>query len=390
MSLTELGFNRPSYEDILTAQEDRAKELFGETIDTSELTALGKYIRINAKDIDTLYQTLEGVYYARFPNTASGTSLDRLCPFAGITRNAATFARHSIVINGTAGGTVEAGFEVANEGMKVIFHTVNDYTIGSDGKVIAYVECNEAGTVGNLTLGSITTIVNPSADVTSITHRGVQTLGKERENDTDLRKRFSSAIFGIGSNSVESIKGAIMRVASVEDCSIIENATSSKVGRCNPYSFECVVKFDDSDTAKQLIAKAILEKKPIGIGTSGTSLVAVKDSARNRHSIHFTPATTRYIAIKYQIITDDTFEANGLEQIAEKLTNYINSLKIGETLYANKLYHYIYSVTGVVKIISLGIAFLEDIPHYSLGDVTLENNQIARTQASYIFGSNKG
>ena len=55
MSLTEHGFERPSYNEILEAQINRAKTLFGETIDTGELTALGKYIRINVADIDNLY-----------------------------------------------------------------------------------------------------------------------------------------------------------------------------------------------------------------------------------------------------------------------------------------------------------------------------------------------
>ena len=126
MALTELGFERPTYDEILENQINRAKTLFGDTIDTSELTALGKYIRINVADIDTLYQTLEGVYYARFPNTASGVSLDRLCPFAGITRNAATYARHKVTLTGTAGATIEAGFEVSNENQSAVFHLIDD------------------------------------------------------------------------------------------------------------------------------------------------------------------------------------------------------------------------------------------------------------------------
>ena len=77
--LTETGFYRPTYEELLEAQEMRAKELFGNDIDTSDLSVLGKYIRINVTDIDELYQTLEGVYNARFPNTSSGVSLERLC-----------------------------------------------------------------------------------------------------------------------------------------------------------------------------------------------------------------------------------------------------------------------------------------------------------------------
>ena len=41
MGLTELGFERPTYDDLLEAQIARAKELFGEDIDTNETTPLG-------------------------------------------------------------------------------------------------------------------------------------------------------------------------------------------------------------------------------------------------------------------------------------------------------------------------------------------------------------
>ena len=47
MVLTEKGFQRPTFNDLLTAQENRAKLLFGEDIDTSSQSILGKFIRLN-------------------------------------------------------------------------------------------------------------------------------------------------------------------------------------------------------------------------------------------------------------------------------------------------------------------------------------------------------
>lgn len=96
--LSNIGFKRPTYAEILDAQIARAKTLFGDDIETSELTILGKYIRLNVYDIAKLYEELENVYYARFPMTATGESLDRLCVFAGITRNPATASQHILKI----------------------------------------------------------------------------------------------------------------------------------------------------------------------------------------------------------------------------------------------------------------------------------------------------
>ena len=102
MPLTELGFERPTYDELLQKQIERAKLLFGDDIDTGETTPFGKYIRINVADFADLYELAEKVYYARFPNAATGVSLDRLCPFVGISRNPATYARHKIRFHGTA------------------------------------------------------------------------------------------------------------------------------------------------------------------------------------------------------------------------------------------------------------------------------------------------
>lgn len=95
MVLTDTGFKRPTFADLLPGQINRAKQLWGEDIDTSEQSALGKYIRINVHDLAECYELLEDIYYARFPGSARGQSLDRLCTFAGVVRDPATAARLS-------------------------------------------------------------------------------------------------------------------------------------------------------------------------------------------------------------------------------------------------------------------------------------------------------
>ena len=104
MPLTSKGFERLTYDDIVNKKIQKAKELFGEDIDTSELTPLGKFIRINAFDLAEAEEEAEYIYYSIFPNTASGVSLDRLCTFVGISRNPATSAIYNVKINGTRFG----------------------------------------------------------------------------------------------------------------------------------------------------------------------------------------------------------------------------------------------------------------------------------------------
>lgn len=381
MALTELGFERPTYDEILEQQINRAKVLFGDTIDTSELTALGKYIRINVADLDTLYQNLEGVYYARFPNTASGVSLDRLCPFAGITRNAATYARHQVTLTGTAGATIEAGFEVSNENQSVVFHLIDDYVIGEDGTVTAFVDCNETGTVGNIISTSINTIVNPSADVESVTGVTLTLAGEERESDTALRVRFNKAIAGTGSGTAEAIKGAIMRVNGVDGCTVVENSTGSTVNGIPPYSFECFVLSDETNATDQLIGRAIFNKKPIGITAYGSVSVDVEDESGNTHTVAFERTTRKDIYIKISLTKNNYFEDGGEDKIKSNLINYLSSFANGDDVYLSALYSCI-NITGVVNVSSLTLSI--DGTTYSATNVMCSDSEVARTAADKI------
>ena len=56
--ITALGFERPTYDDLLQAQISRCKKQFGEDIDTSEIYVLGKNIRKIGYDLAQAYEYL--------------------------------------------------------------------------------------------------------------------------------------------------------------------------------------------------------------------------------------------------------------------------------------------------------------------------------------------
>lgn len=380
MGLTELGFERPTYDDLLEAQITRAKELFGEDIDTSDATPLGKYIRLNCTDLADCYEVLENVYYARFPNTARGVSLDRLCPFAGISRNPATYATHNVVFTGEAGEQVPAGFEVSTVNGDVVFHTYDALVIGSDGTVAAVVECEQAGTIGNVQVGKIDTIVYPDSNVESVTHVSVKNYGEEIESDTALRARFNQAIAGAGSSTRAAIKGAISRVPLVDGVEVVENATDSEVNGIPAHSFECYVLAPD--TQDSLVAQAIFDKKPLGIKSHGDVEVEVIDEGGATHIVKFSRTAQVDVYVKISILTSNFFETDGIDQIKTNIAAYINALKNGEEVYLNSLYSYIYKASGVVNVPSLTMS--TDGASYSTSDLTIEANQVARISTDNI------
>lgn len=380
MGLTELGFERPNYDDILEAQIDRAKELFGEDIDTNESTPLGKYIRLNCTDIAECYEILEKIYYARFPHTATGLSLDRLCPFAGISRNQATYAQHNVIFKGTAGEYVPAGFEVSANDGSTVFHTYDALLIGEDGTVAGIVECEDAGTIGNVATGKIDTIVNPDVNVESVEHVGIAIYGEETEKDVELRQRFDKSISGAGSGTKSAIEGAVSRVALVDGVIVVENDTDGTVNGIPPHSFETFVLAPESQDS--LIAEAIFFKKPLGIKSHGEVEVEVTDAGGASHIARFTRTKQVDVYVKATVTVTNLFELDGVEQIKDNIANYINNLKNGNDVYLSSLYSYIYQAAGIENVPSLELS--TDGATYSTDNISITSDSVARIDTANI------
>lgn len=350
-ALIDKGFIRPTYDDLLRGQIESAKTLFGADIDTGELTPLGKFMRLNVIDMAKAYEAIELAYYSRFPNTAIGQSLDRLLPFAGISRNPATAARHIVTMTGTPNFVVEAGFLVSTQS-GVTFYLFDEAIINDDGVADAVFECTKRGQIGNVELGEITDIVNPSADVLEISHKSVDFFGEKAESDHAVRKRFMSTISGSGSATYDAIVGAIMRIRGVRGVLIDENDTDDTNANGVPRrSFETFVLAPKE--LIQNIADTIFSKKPLGIKTHGENEVAVADKGGFSHTIKFSWTTEIFLQFKIKVRVNSLFESDGEQQIKDNITQYLSYIVNGQTVVLTSLYGYIYSVTGVAYVVEL-------------------------------------
>jgi len=355
MGLTDKGYQRRTYADILSEKERRAKELLGEDIDTSDQSVLGKYLRVNAYDQAIAEEEIEQVYYSRFPNTASGQSLDRLMVFAGISRNPASAAEYRVRFTGKAGYVISAGFLVATD-TELTYWTIQDYTIGSDGTCLAEVCCSDTGTVGNLaSAAAISRIVNPDANVDAVAGVEIINAGIDEESDTELRKRFAAAVSGAGSGNTNAIRAALLRIPGVQFAAVIENETDGEDGSGRPpHSFECYVQ--GGEGKRQEIAQAIFDKRPVGIQTWGNESVTITDLSGNARVVRYTYAPEITVSVYIQIRTNASFPDDGKDQISTAVSNYINNLGIGNSLVLSTLYGYIYSVPGVTEVTTLKLS----------------------------------
>ena len=352
--LDDLGFHRPTYAELLAEQETRARQLFGDDIETGEATALGKYIRLNTYDYARLYELAEKIYYARFPNFATGVQLDRLTPFANISRNPATVARHIVEFYGIAGKTVEQGSLVAT-GDGVTFYTLEDVTMQDEGLGLGTarvtVECTEFGTVGNVAVGEIDRMGNPNGYVREVRHIALKLLAKDAETDKALRERFHDVVKGTGSGTWEALYGALERITNVDGVVIIENDTAETVGTMPPHSFQCYVVAPN--TLDKQIGQTIFDKKPIGIKPLGEVEVTVLDSAGSAHIMRFSRAIEKQISLQATIKKTTSYPEDGTEQIKNNIANLINGLSNGDDVILSRLYSAIHAVDGVAEVANL-------------------------------------
>lgn len=353
--ITETGFVRALYSELLDEQIRLAQEYFGDDIDTSDQSALGKFLRIQAYQQNLLWELAEYNYNSIFPNTAFGTALDRLCVFVGIKRNAAVSARYIVKISGSAGATVPQGFLFATD-TGLPFATLQNEVIGDDGTVDAFVDCLQSGVIGNITASEIKIVTKPTANVKEVIGLSQEYKGSEAESDDELRKRFYAALEGSGSCNAAAIRAALLRIPTVISAGIIVNESDSTdvYGR-PPRSFECYVQ--GGKEYRQEIAMSIFDKMPIGIKTCGVEEQEIKDEGGYPHVIKFSFTEDIPVYVRMQINTDATFEGDkGNREIKTNIANYIEKLGVGKSAIFSALYGEIHSVTGVTEVVTLQVS----------------------------------
>lgn len=355
MPLTAKGFERLTYNDIVNKKIQKAKELFGEDIDISELTPLGKFIRINAFDLAEAEEEAEYIYYSIFPNSATGVSLDRLCAFVGITRNPATAAEHKVKVTGTSGYVVPIGFLVGTVS-GINFYNIEDTEIGETGECEILVCCTQTGTAGNIMSESIVQIVNPTIGITGIKGVEVVTEGYKDETDYELRKRFGQAREGAGACTEAAIRAALMRIPTVTSAGVIVNDTTETDSKGRPpFSFECFI--NGGENYHSEIAETIYNKKPIGIKTFGSIAETVIDEGGYEHIINFSHTTKINVAVSIKIRVDSTYEGStGKTEITDNIVTYIDNLGVGESVILSSLYGKIHAVSGVDEVTELKLS----------------------------------
>lgn len=370
--LSEKGFRRPNYTELLNATEYKARELFGDGINLTIRSPLGILLRILAWIWSILFSVLEDVYNSRYADTAIGNSLINLGSNIGMELLTANKATGYITVTGTPGTKIPAGYLVSTaSGLQYVVSA--PVVIGPDGGVPATIQAVEFGVEYNTDAKTVNVIANPSSvpGVTSITNRSPVTGGRWRETDAEFRERYYKSVDYAGGANADAIRAALLNdVEGVTAAQVYENDKDvvDEYYNLPPHSIEAVV-YGGLD---ENIARSLYAKKAGGIQTVGNVEVNVVSVSEQIQTICFSRPESKLIYIKITgLRTGANFEGN--DSIVQKLISHIGNarysgLGVGADVVYMQIPGIVASVPGVIDFdLEIGI----DEKNYSKSNIPI-------------------
>lgn len=390
MPLTAQGYQRKTYDEFLAEKEELARKLFGENINLSPTGPLGKFIQMLSYSDAEAEEYGEHIYYSRFPDTATGVSLDLAVKFGSMTRLEAIAATGTVKLDVDPGTTIDAGISISTQGDIEYLTTMAVKDEDNDGIVIAPIQAVVPGAAGNVPAGTITRINTPVVGLNAATNEQPTTGGRDRETDKELRDRYADNGADGQSSTVSGIRKTILEeVLEVDSCIVMVNSTAQtdSAGR-PPHSFEAIVYGGDRND----IAAAILKAQAAGIQAYGQENVEVVDDSGQTQKIGFTYAEVLNIYVQADVTTDAAYPSNGDYLVRDEIIKYIGGTNELGTTYTglgmgiSLIYNQV--VTAVLRnvpgVIDVQVQLSIDGETFSDKNISILQNQVANTSFDKI------
>lgn len=326
--LSDSGFIRKPYTQIIADKEERARSFFGENVDLSDRSPLGLFIQADSWEESKLWDELEKVYYSAYIDDADGKQLDGLVKYIGLRRKPAQRATGIIEIRGKSGKEINSGMKVMTES-SVVFQTTEAVTLDGDGFGKVKIEASEPGRTGNVTAGKINRVFIHVDGVSNVSNPSGTSGGLEIESDGDLRARYYRSLFRKGKATREAVEAALLAIANIKDAYVRENTAMTAIDGIPPKSIAPYVYGGDEKS----IAEAIMDTKSAGIQSYGEIVVEIADSRNYMHKIGYTIATCIEVYVKAELVRNSMFKPGHEQTIRTEIIKYIGGLDEDGTEY---------------------------------------------------------
>lgn len=133
--LTPQGFIQKRLPEILQDKRTKTIQLFqdmvepGDIVDVGESSLLGRLIAIDAETDSIIWETMQDVYSALDPNSATGASLDNVVAYGAITRQKASPSVASMLMYGNSGVVIPQGSSMRSVTTNTEYQTTAQITL---------------------------------------------------------------------------------------------------------------------------------------------------------------------------------------------------------------------------------------------------------------------
>ncbi|MEX5737779.1 baseplate J/gp47 family protein [Bacillus subtilis] len=385
--LDETGFQRQTYSELVDSIEDRAREQFGEDVNTSSKTPLGIIIRIFAWFLAGLWDIAERVYNSGFVSKSEGVQLDRLGSNSGITREPAAESVVTLSFTGEPGIVIEEQTQFTTES-GIYFELIEDVVIEANGTGSGTAVSLSKGVINNVAANTITVQAEPSEGVYSVTNPEPSAGGADEETDSEFRARIKKSVEGSSASTNGGIISALLNVSGVRSANIVANNTMQTDTDGNPpKSIHAYVLGGTKDD----VAQALFDSVAAGIETVGEQVVTITDASGLDHAVKFDFAREVKIYLQLDLKTNASFPIDGVSQIKNNLVykiggidangSYYTGSQMGDDVILSQLFNAVYQVDGVSDVtIRMG----KDATNLSQSNIEIEPKEVAQVHFDEI------
>jgi uncharacterized phage protein gp47/JayE len=390
--VTPTGFIKKPFAVIVDEIVEAYRDELGRSIDLSDESPDGQIIGINAIQIASLWDALEASYYAKYPHTATGISLDNACLATNSKRETALKSVTTLTLTGAVNTIIPIGtLAETPEGIRV---ATTEGGIIAPGETTATVAASAIVTGPIVALaGTINKMTSPISGITAVTNATDLIGGIDDETDADFKLRRIYELQRPGKPTADGIRNQLLELPYVLKAFTVSNKRDEiDIDGRPPHSIECFItaniagSLSDPENADKRaeIAAVILKSKADGIQTWGQITETTADSQGTTEDIMFSEPIPVSIIINATLSVNATlsegplFPNNGIDQIKLAILEYGASLGGGQDVWRGKILAAILSVAGVKSITAL------TINGSAVSDVTIGQTQISKWLSSSI------
>lgn len=379
--LTDTGFVRKTYADIIAGIEAWQRDKISSKLDLSERTIFGNMNAIVSEELAQAWETLEAATGALDPDNAVEMLLVGLCKLTGVTRDGPT-AGHVAGVELTfdrATGPIAPGtlsLSVTGEATNL---WTNDTEITAAAAGVKTCDFTSVGTGAQYAAaaGSLTVIATPILGLVSATNPIEAEPGTDEQSLDSLRTERETSLSATGKGTVHAVAAALRALPGMIDVRVFENDTSTVVDGILPNAIRPVI-WDGVGlaVADATIAATLYAAKGDGSETSGGTTQGTPDEWGDTKYMHFDRATAVpiYVTVTVTGSTSAGFvQAAIMAAHAETIDN--------DVLYAS-LVSAAFRAAGVTNVTSLHLGTAPAPGGTS--DIVIDNTHVGTLDTSRI------